>query len=92
MPYIKGEDRRQVTLPVSLDEYVGEDNPVRVIDVFVNQLELIEMGFETAEPADEGRPGYDPRELLKIYFYGYFYKIRSSRKLQAECRHNIELM
>jgi transposase len=73
MPYIKGKNRYQMTMfPESLDDYVTEENPVRVIDAFINKLNLLEMGFEKATPADEGRPGYDPRDMLKLYIYGYF--------------------
>jgi transposase len=93
MPYIKGVSRGQITLlPESLDDYVAEDNPVRVIDAFINKLDLLEMEFERATPSDEGRPGYDPRDMLKLYIYGYFNKIRSSRKLRIECARNVELM
>lgn len=93
MGYIKACDRFQVTLfPETLDEYIAENNPVRVIDVFVNNLDLKEAGFSKHTPAKEGRPGYDPRSLLKLYIYGYFYKIRTSRKLMAECVRNVELM
>ena len=93
MGYIKACDRYQVTLfPETLDEYIAENNPVRVIDVFVNNLDLKEAGFSKHTPAKEGRPGYDPRSLLKLYIYGYFYKIRTSRRLMAECVKNVELM
>ena len=93
MPYIKGVSRGQITLlPESLDDYVTEDNPVRVIDAFINKIDLLEMDFERATPSDEGRPGYDPRDMLKLYIYGYFNKIRSSRKLRTECARNVELM
>ncbi len=93
MGYIIGDDRGQMILfPETLDEYVSESNPVRVIDAFVNKLDLIDVGFKNAIPAREGRPSYDPRYLLKLYIYGYFNKIRSSRKLMAECRRNVEVM
>jgi transposase len=79
-------------LPPSLDEYVGEDSVVRVIDAFVDGLDLKDMGFGKARPALTGRPAYDPRALLKLYIYGYTNRIRSSRKLQAECTRNVEVM
>ncbi len=93
MPYINGENRDQIViLPESLDDYVSEDNPVRVVDAFVDKLDVIGMNFDRATPAHEGRPGYDPRDMLKLYIYGYLNKIRSSRKLQTECTRNVELM
>lgn len=91
MAYIKGEDRNQMCLPPCIDDLVSEDNPVRVIDAFVDTLDLSEMGFAKDKPAETGRPAYDPRDLLKLYIYGYFNKIRSSRKLMTECARNIEL-
>ncbi len=92
MAYIKGTDRAQITLlPNSLEDYVDADNPVRVVDAFVERLDLGTLGFK-AEAAIEGRPGYDPRDMLKLYIYGYLNKIRSSRKLQTEAGRNIELM
>lgn len=93
MAYISGADRHQMVLfPESLDEYIGEDNPVRVFDAFVNSLNMEQCGFARSIPAVEGRPGYDPRDLLKLYIYGYFNKIRSSRSLAREARRNVELM
>lgn len=69
--FIEGEDRTQVTLlPECLDDYIGHDNPVRVVDAFVEELELQDLGFEGAEPAVTGRPSYHPAVLLKIYIYG----------------------
>lgn len=92
MPYISGEDRDQIILlPECLDDYVNADNAVRVIDAFVETLDLGELGFK-AESAVEGRPGYDPRDMLKLYIYGYTNKIRSSRRLQREAGRNVELM
>jgi len=92
MAYIKGESRYQITLiPDCLEDYVTADNPVRVIDAFVDRLDVAAQGFK-AEPAVEGRPGYDPRDMLKLYIYGYNNKIRSSRRLQTEARRNLELM
>ena len=78
-------------MPDVLDDYIREENPVRVIDAFVERLDMAEHGFK-AEAAVEGRPGYDPRDMLKIYIYGYQNKIRSSRKLQIECGRNVEVM
>ena len=93
MPYIAGTDRQQVTmLPECIEDYIAEDNPVRVIEAFVNSLDMETMRFKRVEPASEGRPGYDPRDMLKLYIYGYFNKIRSSRRLQRECGRNLELM
>jgi transposase len=87
MGYIQGEGRNQGTLfPVLLDDFVPNDHICRVIDSFVNRLKMAELGFERAEAADTGRPGYDPRDLLKLYLYGYLNQIRSSRRLEAECR------
>lgn len=93
MEYIKGAERYQKTfLPDCLEDYVGEDNPVRVIDAFVDGLSLNEMGFTHAVIGTTGRPPYDPRDLLKLYIYGYFNRIRSSRKLMQECKRNVEVM
>jgi transposase len=93
MSYILGEGRHQGTLfPVLLDDLVPADHVCRVIDAFVDRLDMASLGFERAESADTGRPGYDPRDLLKLYLYGYLNQIRSSRRLEAECRRNIELM
>jgi len=91
--FIEGEDRSQVTLlPECLDDYIGQDNPVRVVDAFVEELELRDLGFESAEPAVTGRPSYHPAVLLKIYIYGYLNRIQSSRRLEREAQRNIELM
>src|SRR6202046_5047735 len=93
MSYIQGEGRNQGTLfPVVLDEFVPADHVCRVIDAFVSRLVMSELGFERAQAAETGRPGYDPRSLLKLYLYGYLNQIRSSRRLEAECRRNVELM
>jgi len=92
MPYIRGQNRYQTNLlPNTIDDYVKGDNPVRVIDMFVNKLDMATLGFKK-EPAKEGRPGYDPVDLLKLYIYGYFNKIRSSRKLEKETTRNLELI
>ena len=93
MSYIQGEGRHQGTLfPVLLDDLVPDDHVCRVVDAFVNGLKMTALGFDRAEAADTGRPGYDPRDLLKLYLYGYLNQIRSSRRLEAECRRNVELM
>jgi transposase len=93
MGYIRGEGRSQGTLfPVMLDDLVPADHVCRVIDAFVNRLEMEQLGFARAEAAETGRPGYDPRDLLKLYLYGYLHQMRSSRRLEAECRRNVELM
>ena len=75
-----------------LDDFVPADHVSRVIDAFVEKLMMSEFGFERAQAAETGRPGYDPRDLLKLYLYGYLNQIRSSRRLEAECRRNVELM
>ena len=91
--YIEGVDRSQsVLFPERLDDWVDEDSTVRVIDVFVDELDLQVLGFERAEPADTGRPAYHPGTLLKIYVYGYLNRVQSSRRLEAEARRNIELL
>src|SRR6476660_8416751 len=91
--FIEGEERNQVTLlPECLDDYIAEDNPVRVVDVFVDELKLHRLGFEGAEPAATGRPSYHPAVLLKIYIYGYLNRIQSSRRLEREAQRNVELM
>ncbi len=91
--FIKGECRTQITLlPESLDDYVVETNPVRVVDVFVDELDLKPLGFEGVQPAITGRPAYHPAVLLKIYIYGYLDRIQSSRRLEKETQRNIELM
>jgi transposase len=92
MWYIKGSDRYQINLlPDCIDDLIGQDNPVRVIDAFVDSLDMEDEGFQRSIPNLTGRPPYDPRDLLKLYIYGYFNKIRSSRKLMMECARNIEL-
>lgn len=91
--YIEGQDRQQVTLmPECLDDFVAGDNPVRVVDAFVGELDLVELGFERAAPAATGRPSYHPAALLKLYIYGYLNRIQSSRRLERECQRNVELM
>jgi transposase len=91
--YVVGQDRSQSTLfPESLDEYIAEDNPVRVVDAFVDELDLLELGFEGAEPEETGRPAYHPGTLLKIYIYGYLNRVQSSRRLERETQRNVELI
>jgi len=91
--FVEGEDRRQgVLLPEFLDDYVSEENAVRVIDVFVEELELGALGFEGVVPEATGRPAYHPGLLLKIYVYGYINQIASSRRLEREAQRNVELM
>jgi transposase len=93
MAYIQGEVRGQHTLfPATLDDLIPEDHLCRVIEAFVSRLNVGTLGFVRAEPADTGRPGYDPRDLLKLYLYGYLQQIRSSRRLEAECQRNVEVM
>ncbi len=91
--FIEGENRFQSTLfPESLDDYIAEDNAVRVVDAFINQLDLKKLGFVRAEPRVTGRPGYQPATLLKIYVYGYLNRIQSSRRLERESHRNVELI
>ena len=78
--------------PAVLDDLVPTDHICRVIEAFVDRLCMNVLGFERSEAADTGRPGYDPRDLLKLYLYGYLNQIRSSRRLETECRRNVELM
>src|SRR6187399_732625 len=91
--FVEGQDRQQVTLlPECLDDFIGEDNPVRVVDAFVAELDLGELGFDGVRPADTGRPSYHPAVLLKIYVYGYLNRIQSSRRLETETQRNLELI
>jgi transposase len=90
--FIEGLDRSQTTLlPNCVDDYVDQDNPVRVIDVFVGMLDLATLGFDV-EPEETGRPGYHPATMLKIYLYGYLNQVQSSRRLERECARNLELI
>jgi transposase len=78
--FVEGVEREQGTLfPERLDDYIGEDNPVRVVDVFVDELDLAVLGFDRVEPRATGRPGYHPSVLLKLYVYGYLNRVQSSR-------------
>lgn len=91
--FIQGECRTQGTLlPAELDDYISEDNPVRIIDLFVDQLELRTLGFAGVDPESTGRPSYHPSILLKLYIYGYLNRIQSSRRLERETQRNLELM
>lgn len=93
MGFIEGEARGQGALfPTSLEDLIPQDHFCRVVDAFVNRLDMQRLGFVRAEAAETGRPGYDPRDLLKLYLYGYLQQIRSSRRLENECRRNVELM
>src|SRR5436190_11587839 len=91
MRFVMGQDRSQSTLfPALLDDYIGDDNPVRAIDVFVDELRLGDLGFDGVQPHATGRPAYHPATLLKIY--GYLNRVQSSRRLERECQRNIELV
>ena len=93
MTHIAGHDRSQtLLLPETLDEYVGAENPVRVIEAFVDGLDLVAAGFARVTPKVTGRPGYAPADLLKLYIYGYLNRVRSSRRLEAETHRNIEVI
>lgn len=93
MHYKKGEAVTQGNLfPVSLDELIPADHSVRVIAAYVEQLSLAALGFTKAVTKATGRPPYDPADLLKLYLYGYLQRIRSSRRLEAECQRNVEIM
>ena len=90
MPYVKSVDRKQLFM-TSLDMLVDHDSVARIIDAFVDSLNLKEMGFTNTSPSTEGRPAYSPEAMLKLYIYGHQNNIRSSRKLQRACHINIEL-
>ena len=91
--YVEGTDRSQgILFPEQLDDYVGEDNIVRVVDAFLEALDLYALGFAGAEPSRTGRPAYHPAVLLGIYIYGYLNRIQSSRRLEREAQRNVELM
>ncbi len=91
--FIEGVDRSQSTLfPEQLEDWIGDDNPVRVIDVFVEELDLGDLGFERADPKETGRPGYHPAVLLRLYIYGYLNRVQSSRRLEREAGRNVEVM
>jgi transposase len=91
--YIEGTDRGQMTLfPDRLEDWIGEDNPVRVVDLFVDEIDLAELGFGRVAPASTGRPGYHPSVLLKLFIYGYLNRVPSSRALEREAGRNVEVM
>ena len=91
--FVEGVDRSQGSMfPERLEDWIGEDNPVRVVDVFVDELDLGGLGFERVEPRETGRPGYHPAVLLKLYIYGYLNRVQSSRRLEREAGRNVEVM
>ena len=91
--FVEGIGRAQSTLfPARLDDYVADDNPVRAVDVFVDGLDIDKLGFMRVQPLDVGRPGYDPRTMLKLYIYDYLNRVPSSRRLERECQRNIEVI
>ena len=91
--FVEGTGRGQSALfPECLEDWIGEDNPVRVIDVFVEELDLAELGFGGVDPEATGRPSYHPSVLLKLYIYGYLHRVQSSRRLEREAGHNVEVM
>ncbi len=91
--FVEGVDRGQSTLfPDRLEDWIGDDNPVRVVDVFVDELDLGGLGFDRVAPRATGRPGYHPRVLLKLYIYGYLNRVQSSRRLEREAGRNVEVM
>src|SRR5256884_4709343 len=93
MAYIRGEAREQTTMfPATLDELIPVDHMCRVMEAFVGRLNMAKLGFVRAEPAETGRPGYDPRDLLKLYLYGYLRQVRSSRRPEAEWPRKLEGM
>jgi len=91
--FVEGMDRVQSTLfPECLEDWIGENNPVRVIDVFVDELDLAALGFSGVDPEATGRPSYHPSVLLKLYIYGYLNRVQSSRRLEREAGRNVEVM
>ena len=91
--YIKGEERGQLVLfSETIEDRISSDNPVRVIDMYVDNLSMEEIGIKRSTPNKKGTSHYDPRDMLKLYLYGYTHKVRSSRKLEELCRVNIEVM
>ena len=91
--FVEGTDRGQSALfPECLEDWIGEDNPVRVIDVFAAELDLAELGFSGVDPEVTGRPSYHPSVLLKLYIYGYLNRVQSSRRLEREAGRNVEVM
>jgi len=91
--YIEGEDRNQIILfPESIDEYVSDNNSIRIIDEYINQLNLKSLLFKRAVTPKMGRPPYHPKDMLKLYLYGYLNRIRSSRRLEQEAIRNLEVI
>ena len=91
--FVAGSDRTQSTLlPECLDDFIDESNPVRVIDAFIDALDLADLGFDGVEPAATGRPAYHPSTLLKLYIYGYLNRVQSSRQLEREAGRNLEVL
>src|SRR6476619_1046840 len=91
--FVAGLDRGQATLlPECLEDWVDESNPVRAVDVFVDALELRDLGFDGVDPAATGRPAYHPSPMLKLYIYGYLNRVQSSRRLEREAGRNLEVM
>lgn len=91
--FVESADRSQLCfLPECLDDWVREDNPVHVVDAFVEALDLAALGFAGVTPASTGRPAYHPAVLLKLYIYGYLNRVQSSRRLEREAGRNVELM
>jgi transposase len=91
--FVVGQDRSQlILLPECLDDYVGEENPVRIVDAFIDELDLAVLGFAGVIPEATGRPSYHPVTLLKIYLYGYLNRVQSSRRLERETQRNLELI
>lgn len=95
MTHIQGTRRDQLLLlllPEAIEDYVSADNPVRFIDAFVDGLDLEKAGFARVISKGRGRPGYDPKDLLKLYIYGYLNRVRSSRRLEVETHRNVEVI
>src|SRR4030095_5886419 len=93
MGFIHGADRHETILfPKRLDDYIAAENPIRFLDAFVDHLHLTMLGVQRATPATTGRPAYDPADLLKLYMYGYLYRLWSSRRPEQETHRNVELM
>ena len=91
--FIEGANRDQwVLMPERLDDFIGDDNPIRVVEAYVESLDLRGLGFKGAEPCATGRPAYHPSVLLKLYIYGYLNRIQSSRRLERETQRNVEVM
>src|SRR6202000_943937 len=91
--FVQGADRQQTTLlPECLDDWVDEGNSIRAVDVFVDALELRELGFDGVDPAATGRPAYHPSPMLKLYIYGYLNRVQSSRRLEREAGRNLEVV